>query len=245
MSAPANSSSSTGSSSGSSSGRALTVLLVVLVALVALIAAAVTVLVSQRTHAPSERTLTPSIQVAAGSEHVDDQAGLTMRVPEGWRVQPGDLIFGSTALVPDEADGPGGQPQAGAGPGSLVLIGQVTPEMFGAAVPPDNEPVATALATQMGEIFLPIPGQRVDPRVRDLSGRAGQGAGEGVGVSYRLEPEGGQGMLGPDGALVYSAVIGEGDQRYWLTYIGAPADGSMSSPGAEWADEIAERLTPA
>ena len=53
-----------------------------------------------------------------------------------------------------------------------------------------------------------------------------------------------QNLIGPEGALVYSAVVGEGDSRYWLTYIGLPGQGALDSPRAEWATEIVERLRP-
>lgn len=226
MSAPANPS--------SSSGRALAVLLVVLVAVVALIAAAVTVLVSQRTHAPSERTLTPSIQVAAGTEHVDGEAGLTMRVPEGWRVEDGDLVLGTTAMVPEVTGGAGEQ-----GAGSLVLVGALTEDLF-PVEESDNQRAAASLVTGMGQFFLPVPGEATEERFQPISSRAG----EGWAVSLRVLPSDPGGMVSPEGALVYSAVVGEGEQRYWLTYIGDPADGSMTSPGPEWADEIADRFTP-
>ena len=139
-------------------GRGRIILSVAVVALLAVVAAVATVVISSATYDPTPRTLSPKTQVAAGSDHVDAEAGVEVRVPEGWRVEPGDLVYGSTALVPD----------------------------------------------------------------RSLGATSATGAAA--------------------GGLVYAAVVGEGEQRYWLTYVGTPGDGAMESPGREWADEIVERL---
>lgn len=243
-----------------SAGRTRSLLLVALVGVLAVVAAVLTVVVSDRTYSPNERALSPKTQVAAGSDHHDVEAGLTVRVPEGWRVQEGDLVFGSTALVPDgETAGDGGEGresrEGAEGPGGIVLVGELTPEMF-ASRESDNQRAAAVLVSGMGEFFLPIPGRRTEPRMQEISTRVG----DGWALSYRVVPEGavasGGGVTG--GGLVYTAVVGgngTGDEtgeeadggagtgkRYWLTYIGAPADGSMDSPHAEWADEIVERL---
>ena len=45
-----------------------------------------------------------------------------------------------------------------------------------------------------------------------------------------------------DVARLVAQRVGEGAQRYWLTYVGRPGDGTVPSPTAEWADEIVERL---
>lgn len=236
----------------SSTGRGRAILLIVVVAVLAVVAAVLTVVVSQKTYAPSVRTLSPKIQVAAGSEHVDTEAGVEIAVPEGWRVESGDLVFGSTVLIPEEpagadgvsgagesGDGESGAPAEAQGAGSLILVGALTPNLF-ASQEPDNQRAAASLVTGMGQFFLPVPGQAAEERIHPISSRAG----DGWALSLRVLPAEPGGLIGPEGALVYSAVVGEGDQRYWLTYIGDPADGSMDSPGVEVADEIVERLTP-
>ena len=236
-------------------GRSRTVLLVALVAILAVAAAVVTVVVSSATYSPSARTLSPKIQVAAGSDHVDPDAGLVVRVPEGWRNQPGDLIFGTTALVPDAPDtadaadaaqAPDGQAPGAQGAtaaetrlGGIVLVGALTPDLF-AAQEPDNQRAAAALVTGMGEFFLPLPGERVGHRMEEIS----SGVGDGWALSYRVIADPSLGAGAPEGGLVYTAVVGEGDERFWLTYVGSPADGGMDSPHVELADEIVERLRP-
>ena len=218
------------------SGRGRAITLIALVVVIALVAAVATWVFSARTHAPTPRELSPLVQVAAGSEHVDTESGVVIRVPEGWRVEDeGELVFGTTALVPEDAD-----PEAG--PGSLVLIGAMGPELF-AAQAGDTEQAATMLASGMGEFFLPVPGERTDVRQQELSGRNG----DGWAVSYRVVPSD-PGLIGPEGALVYAAVVTDSDDTddgaFWLTYIGSPGDGSMASPDERWADRIVKRFRP-
>lgn len=220
-----------GASQNPSAGRTRTVLVAALVAVLAAAAAVATVLVSSATYAPTERTLSPKIQVAAGSDHVDPFAGLVIRVPEGWRAESGELIFGTTAMSPERAE-----PAQSDG---VVLVGALTEDLFDPRES-DNRLAAVTLANGMGPVLLPVPGQAVDERVEELSTRVG----DGWSVSFRVIPSAPQDVVGPEGALVYSAVVGEGAQRYWLTYVGRPGDGAMTSPTAEWADEIVERLRP-
>ena len=218
-----------------SSGRNRPGRLVALVAVLAVAAAVVTVLVSSATYPPAARTLTPKTQVAAGSDHVDPYAGLVIRVPEGWQAESGELVFGSTALTPvgnGESAAPAGDRSEG-----IVLAGVLTEQMFDLG-DPDNRLAAFSLANGMGQFLLPVPGRPVDERREQISTRVG----DGWAVSFRVLPAVQQDLIGPEGALVYSAVVGEGARRYWLTYIGLPGDGAMSSPRAEWADEIVERL---
>lgn len=220
-----------GASQNPSAGRTRTVLVVALVAVLAAVAAIATVLVSSATYAPTERTLSPKIQVAAGSDHVDPFAGLVIRVPEGWRAESGELLFGSTAMSPERAE-----PAQSDG---VVLVGALTEDLFDPRES-DNRLAAVTLANGMGPVLLPVPGQAVDERVEELSTRVG----DGWSVSFRVIPSAPQDVVGPEGALVYSAVVGQGAQRYWLTYVGRPGDGTVPSPSAEWADEIVERLRP-
>lgn len=221
-----------------SAGRGRTLLAVALVALVAVVAAVVTVVVSSATYGPSPRTLSPKIQVAAGSDHVDPEAGVDVRVPEGWRVESGDLVFGSTALVPEPVEGVPAD-QVG---GGIVLVGAMTPNYF-AAQESDNQRAAAMMVSGMGEFFLPVPGQRTEQRVEEISSDVGDGWALSYRVVAELPPGAGTGV--PAGGLVYTAVVGQDEERYWLTYVGTPADGAVESPGTEWADEIVERLRPA
>lgn len=216
-----------------SAGRSRTILVVALVAVLAVVAAVVTVVVSSATYSPGVRTLSPKIQVAAGSDHVDPYAGLVIRVPEGWRAESGELVFGSTVMSPVAA---ADDPSRSDG---VVLVGQLTEDLFDPENP-DNQLAALALANGMGQFLLPVPGRPVEERIEPLSTRVG----DGWSVSFRVLPAVQQDIIGPEGALVYSAVVGEGAQRFWLTYVSRPGDGTMSSPHAEWADEIVERLRP-
>ncbi|MGN0101174.1 MAG: APA family fibronectin-binding glycoprotein [Dietzia sp.] len=219
---------SAGPSASPSAGRARAALAIALVLVVALVAAVATWVISDRTHAPSARQLSPKVQVAAGSDHVDPLAGLVIRVPEGWRAESGELLFGSTAMSPERAE-----------PASdgVVLVGALTEDLFDPRET-DNRLAAITLVNGMGPILLPVPGQAVDQRVEELSTRVG----DGWSVSFRVIPSVPQDVVGPEGALVYSAVVGQGAQRFWLTYVGRPGDGAVASPTAEWADEIVERL---
>lgn len=217
-------------SATSSSGRGRAVLLIVVVAVLAVVAAVATVVISQQTYAPTERTMSAKIQVAAGSDHIDDAAGMVIRVPEGWQPVPGGAMLESTVLQPEEA------PEDGTA-GGIVFIGKLTPEMLGAEEV-SKEGLALELASVYGQSFLPGPSQPANDQIEEISSRAG----DGVALSFRVIPAMQPDGFGPEGALVYSAVVGEGDEYYWLTYVGVPADGSMDSPRAEWADEIVERF---
>lgn len=220
-------------STSSSSGRGRAILLIVLVAVLAVAAAAATVVISQKTYAPTERTLSPKIQVAAGSEYVDEAAGLVVRVPEGWRATPGGMMLESTVLEPEKTLEDGS-------PGGLVFIGELTPEMLeGQQI--SNEDIAAELAFGYGQTLLPFQLQPVSEDREEVTSRAGDGVALSIRVASAMQPE----MFGPEGALIYSAVVSEDDSRYWLTYIGVPADGGMYSPNAEWAGEIIERFRPA
>ncbi|MET3862388.1 hypothetical protein ABIE38_003328 [Dietzia sp. 2505] len=223
-----------------STSRNRTLLMVALVAVLAVVAAVGTVLVSSATYAPGVRTLSPKTQVAAGSDHVDPYSGLVIRVPEGWGAESGELVFGTTALTPVGEPGVEevGDGEAGRSEG-VVLAGALTEELFDPGNP-DNRQAALTLASGMGQFLLPVPGQPVEERAEEISTRVG----DGWSVSFRVLPAVQQDLIGPEGALVYSAVVGEGGQRYWLTYIGLPGDGTVSSPHAEWADEIVGRLRP-
>lgn len=216
----------------SPSGRGRVIMLIVLVAVLAVVVAVATVLISQRTYAPSERTLSPAIQVAAGSEFVDPAAGLTIRVPEGWQAESGDLPFGTTVMAPESMTADGGAE-------GIAFIGALTPEMTGGQQV-DNKQAAYALASGIGPTLLPVPGQPVDEQIEEISTRAG----DGWALSFRVVPTTQQNMLGSDGALVYTAVVGEGEQRYWMTYVGVPGDGSMDSPDTRWADKVVEHFRP-
>ena len=220
-------------STTSSSGRGRAVLLIVLVAVLAVAAAVATVVISQKTYAPTERTLTGKIQVAAGSEYVDETAGLVIRVPEGWQAAPAGMMLESTILEPEKALEDGS-------PGGLVFIGELPPEMLGGQQV-NNEGIAAELASGYAQALLPFPLQAVSENWEEVSSRAGDGVALSLRVTPAMQPE----MFGAEGALIYAAVVGEDDARYWLTYIGIPADGSMYSPNAEWADEIIERFRPA
>lgn len=220
-------------SSTSSSGRGRAIALTVLVAVLAVVAAVVTVVVSQKTYSPTVRQLSAKTQVAAGAEYTDEMAGLNFRVPEGWVAESGPMPFGTTALMPEDVS-------AENGAGGLVFIGALTPEMLGGQEV-DNQQAAFSLATGIGQAVLPVPGEPVDQTMEEISTRAG----DGWALSFRVMPLVEQNMLGPEGALIYSAVVGEGENRYWLVYIGSPADGSMSSPQADWAEQIVKRFRPA
>lgn len=220
-------------STPSSSGRTRAVLLVVLVAVLAVIAAVATVVISQKTYPPAERTVSAKTQVAAGSEYVDEAAGLAFRVPMGWQAASGPMMIGSTALLPEEEFAP---EDGGTG---LVFIGALTEQMLGGE-DPTNEEAAWSLATGVGQMLLPIPAQPVDEQVEEISTRAG----DGVALSFRVLPLVQQQVLGEEGALIYSAVVGEGGTRYWLTYVGLPGQGTMTSPDAEWATAIIKRFVP-
>lgn len=225
----------------SSAGTSRALLWVGVVVVLAVLAAALTVVVSSRTYSPGGRTVSPAVQVAGGSEHVDEEAGLRIRVPAGWRAVTDDLVFGSTALDREVGGETGGDGTAG----GVDLVGRLTPD-YGPPYEADNRTAAAMLMEGMGRYFLPIAGRVTEQRSVGISSRAG----DGWAASVRVVPERPADAPAPgnpverDGGVAYSAVVGEGTDRWWLTYIGSPGDGSASSPGVDWADAIVKRLEP-
>ena len=77
----------------------------------------------------------------------------------------------------------------------------------------------------------------MEQQLDEISRRAGDGS-----AVIPVVPAVQQAMLGPRVPITGGR---RGDSHFWLTYIGSPADGSIDSPRADWADEIVARFRPA
>ncbi|WP_459956862.1 APA family fibronectin-binding glycoprotein [Nocardia sp. IFM 10818] len=138
-------------------------------------------------------------------------AGMSFVPPAGWEAVPQDgddnLVFGQAALQPTGADADG-----------MILLGKLDESLF-AAAESDNGRAACFLASGMGEFFFPDTGRRVNNETGDVHGRAVSGRS----CFYRVGFE----SSADAQAEVYAAVVQDGDQRWWITWLGnatAPVD---------------------
>ncbi|MFC9998633.1 APA family fibronectin-binding glycoprotein [Nocardia sp. NPDC127526] len=147
-------------------------------------------------------------------------AGMSFVPPDGWEAVPQDgddnLVFGQAALQPTGEDADG-----------MILLGRLDESLF-AAAESDNGRAACFLASGMGEFFFPDTGRRVNNETEDVKGRAVSGKS----CFYRVEFESSASAQ----AEVYAAVVQDGDQRWWITWLGnstAPVDRSAALRLAE------------
>lgn len=152
--------------------------------------------------------------------HVDDISGLEVSIPVGWRVDS-TPEFGSVEIVPTDA---GGTPE------TRILAGRLDEGIAAAAIT-DAQGAATALAETVQLYVMEVNGSRDDQRTHQVSNEVGEGAA----VSYVVvpSPTSNQGS----GGLVYAAVFGNGDERWWLSYM---TSSQGSAPGPDWVDQIVD-----
>lgn len=157
-----------------------------------------------------------------GDYHLDQASGLEIVVPVGWRARA-DAEFGSLELVPVGS---------GRAPDTRILAGALEPGIAAAAIA-DNEGAATALAETIQQYVLGVTGVRDDRRTATVENEAGSGAS----VSYVVVPDDPARL--DAGGLVYTAVFGVPEQRWWVAYVTTE---QQSSPGARWMGRIVEHV---
>jgi len=153
-----------------------------------------------------------------GAHHVDPASGLDVPVPVGWVVADSPE-FGSLMLVPVGS---------GRALDTHILAGRLEPGIAAAAVG-DDRGAANALAETIQLYVMGVSGTPDEQRTVDL----GTGAGDGAAVSYVVVPDADS---DPDsGGLVYAAVFGSGDERWWIAYT---TTAQQSAPGTRWMDRL-------
>ena len=160
----------------------------------------------------------PRDSTLAGDHHLDEESGLEIAVPVGWRVKSGP-DFGSVEMVPTGSSG---------SHGTRILAGRLEPGNAAAAIDDDRQ-AAITLAETVQQYVLQVDGTRDEQRTAEVRNEAGGGRS----ISYIVVPS----VLHQEdeGGLVYTAVFGEGDERWWLAYL---TDTQRSAPGSPWVDRI-------
>jgi hypothetical protein len=151
---------------------------------------------------------------------VDPASGLDVPVPVGWVVE-GRPEFGSVQMIPVGS---------GRALDTRILAGELEPGIAAASIA-DDRGAATALAETIQLYVMGVSGTRDELRTSDVS----NGAGDGAAVSYVVVPDA---TADPDsGGLVYTAVFGSGDERWWLAYT---TTAQQSAPGTRWMDRLVD-----
>ncbi|MFE1592075.1 APA family fibronectin-binding glycoprotein [Nocardia sp. NPDC058705] len=139
------------------------------------------------------------------------EAGISFVPPTGWEQRSqakedgGRLIYGQVGLQRPGSDN------------GFILIGKLDQSLF-ASGEADNAQAACSLGSGMGEFFFPAPGQRTDRAVEEVQGSDVSGNS----CFYRVKFENGSPSV-----EVYAAVVGSGERRWWVCWLGdatAPVD---------------------
>lgn len=155
-----------------------------------------------------------------GERHTDTESGLQITVPVGWEVHD-RADFGSIRIAPVGS---------GTDPETRILAGRLVPGNAAAAIA-DDEGAATALAEIIQLYVMGIDGTRDDRRTADIDNEVGTGKS----VSYVVVPE--PSAAAGSGGLVYAAVFGNDDDRWWLAYL---TSNQGSAPAPDWVDGIVD-----
>lgn len=172
--------------------------------------------------ATTPEAVLPRDSTLHGSYHADEESGLEMVVPVGWRARE-NSEFGSLELVPIGS---------GRAQNTRIFAGTLEPGIAAAAIA-DNEGAATALAETVQQYILGVTGTRDDRRTTVVENEAGTG----VSVSYVVVPE--DPARADDGGLVYAAVFGTPGERWWVAYV---TTAQQSSPGIRWMGRIVDHV---
>lgn len=175
--------------------------------------------------ATTPASVLPRDSTLHGEHHVDEESGLELAVPVGWRVVS-DAEIGSVQLVPVGT---------GRALDTRILAGALEPGIAAAAIS-DDQGAATALAETIQLYVLGVSGIRDERRVTRVDNDLGTGAA----VSYVVVPDEFADL--DSGGLVYTAVFGEEGRRWWMAYV---TTSQQSAPGVKWMDDIVDGVRPA
>lgn len=172
--------------------------------------------------ATTPEAVLPRDSTLHGTYHADEESGLEVVVPVGWRARE-NSEFGSLELVPVGSE---------RAQNTRIFAGTLEPGIAAAAIA-DNEGAATALAETVQQYILGVTGVRDDRRTTIVENEAGSGAS----VSYVVVPD--DPARADDGGLVYAAVFGSPGQRWWVAYV---TTAQQSSPGIRWMGRIVDHI---
>lgn len=164
----------------------------------------------------------PRDSTLAGNYISDESSELEIVVPVGWEPVD-DVEFGSLELVPVDS---------GNDPETRIFAGPLEPGTPASAIA-DNEGAATALAETVQQYILGVRGISDDKRTFEVENELGTGAA----VSYVVVPDDPAQVT--DGGLVFAAVFGTRDQRWWVAYV---STAQQSAPGPRWMSRIVNTI---
>lgn len=167
-------------------------------------------------------SILPRDSTLAGTYVADEGSQLEIVVPVGWKTDD-DVDFGSLELVPADS---------GSNPDTRIFAGALEPGIAAAAIA-DNEGAATAMAETVQQYILGVSGTRDDKRTFQVQNELGSGSA----VSYVVVPD--NQTQADQGGLVYAAVFGTPEQRWWVAYV---TTSQQSSPGPRWMSRIVDNI---
>ncbi|MBB4855994.1 hypothetical protein HNP40_003408 [Mycobacteroides chelonae] len=140
---------------------------------------------------------------ADGGRVNNDQGGFSYVVPQGWT--PTDarrLTYGSALLTNPAA------------PNGSILLGRLDLKLF-AGAEPDNQKAARRLASDMGEFFMPYPGNRINQEDQSFEVAGMPAASSYYEVKFDdAAKEPGQ---------IWAAAVGKGKDRWFIVWLGTAA----------------------
>ncbi|WP_079675419.1 APA family fibronectin-binding glycoprotein, partial [Mycobacteroides abscessus] len=140
---------------------------------------------------------------ADGGRVNNDQGGFSFVVPQGWvQSDARRLTYGSALLTNPAA------------PNGSILLGRLDLKLF-AGAEPDNQKAARRLASDMGEFFMPYPGNRVNQEDQSFDVGGMSAASSYYEVKFDdAAKEPGQ---------IWAAAVGKGKDRWFIVWLGTSA----------------------
>lgn len=140
---------------------------------------------------------------ADGGRVNNDQGGFSFVVPQGWvQSDARRLTYGSALLTNPAA------------PNGSILLGRLDLKLF-AGAEPDNQKAARRLASDMGEFFMPYPGNRVNQEDQSFD-VAGMSAASSY---YEVKFD----DAAKEPGQIWAAAVGKGKDRWFIVWLGTSA----------------------
>lgn len=140
---------------------------------------------------------------ADGGRVNNDQGGFSYVVPQGWTQSDARRLTYGSALLTNPA-----------APNGSILLGRLDLKLF-AGAEPDNQKAARRLASDMGEFFMPYPGNRVNQEDQSFEVAGMPAASSYYEVKFDdAAKEPGQ---------IWAAAVGKGKDRWFIVWLGTAA----------------------
>lgn len=140
---------------------------------------------------------------ADGGRVNNDQGGFSFVVPQGWTQSDARRLTYGSALLTNPA-----------APNGSILLGRLDLKLF-AGAEPDNQKAARRLASDMGEFFMPYPGNRVNQEDQSFD-VAGMSAASSY---YEVKFD----DAAKEPGQIWAAAVGKGKDRWFIVWLGTSA----------------------